>query len=122
MGLQTESADSLATASVVVDTVGEAEKTDAQIAQDQVERPKSPWTPSYSVITQGPGAANVDVPDEVEVDQETPNAPLDTEAEKVVEVVAGNGTAIVASAEVHSDSFLNMMRVFNYAFRPPPTP
>lgn len=110
MGLQTESADSLATASVVVDNVGEAEKTGAQIAQDQVvvdvERPKSPWTASYSVTTQGPGVTNVDVPNEAEVPQETADAPLDTGAEKVVEVVAGNGTAIVAPAEVRSDSFL----------------
>ena len=107
MGLQTVSADSRAPAVTVVDNVGGTEKTESQIVQDQaaaqVERPKSPWTPSYSVTSQGHGVANVDVHAVPGVDQETANAPLSTEAEKVVEVVAGNGNAIVAPSEVRSD-------------------
>ena len=109
MSLQTASVLSATPALAAVDNAGENEKIETQNAQDQgapeVERPRSPWTPSYSVTTQGPGVTNGEVPDEVEVVQETADVPVLAEPAKVEEGVTGNGTALVPP-EVCSGSFL----------------
>jgi hypothetical protein len=63
---QEESHPSDATAEAPVeDTVASSHLSASQAAE--VERPKSPWTPSYSVTAQGPGIVN---------EEEIPGVPL----------------------------------------------
>lgn len=104
MGLQIESAASVNPALTIVDNAGESEKTETQVVEEKVvpdvERPKSPWTPSYSVTTQGPGVTSVDVPEEEDDQKTDADSPVDVEADKVIEESTGNGAAIVASTEV----------------------
>ncbi len=37
------------------------------VVELEAERPRSPWTPSYSVITQGPGTESENVADDAEI-------------------------------------------------------
>ena len=66
---------------------------------EDVERPKSPWTPSYSVITQGPGELNI--PKNVAESEEWENIPLTKES--TPEIVVGD-VDTVDTAEPVKDS------------------
>ncbi|KAJ7035002.1 hypothetical protein C8F04DRAFT_1099754, partial [Mycena alexandri] len=64
-------------------------------AESEIERPKSPWTPSYSVITQGPGTPAADeeeiaelpaLPPSINASADAESAPIPVQAEPTVTV------------------------------------
>lgn len=78
----------------------------------ETERPKSPWTPSYTVTTQGPGAAD-DSKELAELESLEPQAEVVVDTEEAVAVAAASvAVTSVVAAEVRFihlslvDSFL----------------